>query len=443
MNSVKNHPELEIRRRISLRGRISFAEFMEIALFWPEGGYYTGESPVGATGDYYTSPSVHPAFAALLATQLFQVWDLMGRPVSFHIIETGAGNGLLAKYILSRGPVLSKDFAKAIKYVCLDYRSSTGLETDVFMGENSSSVDRLSAVMPTHRLVDDKASSSNLHLPLSGVTGCVISNELLDAFPVHQVTVHKGLFQEIFVSITDQQFIQTLGRPSCPELSQRLRRQGVDLKEGQVAEINLGIDRWASEISSILDFGYVITIDYGDTAKRLYSFSERPDGCLTTYYKHTQIDDPFQHIGSQDITSQVDFSTVVKSGIDNGLAFLGYSTQGQFLNNLGLDIWRRELGRTRISAREEDANRAGILDLVRPGGLGEFKVLLQGKRVTADKLWGFNTESGFKDSMDMVRSNPVPFLTSDHIQLLEGRYTQPEPEIILDELWPPGLEQPF
>ena len=164
---------------------------------------------------------------------------------------------------------------------------------------------------------------------------------------------------------------------------------------------------------------------------------------MTTYYKHTQIDDPFQHIGSQDITSQVDFSTVVKAGIDNGLAFLGYSTQGQFLNNLGLDIWRRELGRTRISAREEDANRAGLLDLVRPGGLGEFKVLLQGKRVTADKLWGFNTDSSFKDKMDMVRSNPVPFLTSDHIQLLEGRYTQPEPEIILDELWPPGLEQPF
>ena len=211
------------------------------------------------------------------------------------------------------------------------------------------------------------------------------------------------------------------------------------MKEGQVAEINLGIDRWASEISSILDFGYVITIDYGDTAKRLYSFSDRPDGCLTTYYKHTQIDDPFQYIGSQDITSQVDFSAVVKCGIDNGLTFLGYITQRQFLNNLGLDIWRSELARTNISAREAEANRVGILDLVRLGGLGEFKVLLQGKKVTADKLWGFNEQSSFEDRMDMVRYNPVPFLTSDHIQLLEGRYTQPETEIILDELWPTDL----
>ena len=439
MNSVKNHPELEIRRRISLRGRIPFAEFMDIALFWPEGGYYKGDSPVGATGDDDTSPSGHPAFGALLATQLFQIWDLMGRPISFHIIETGSGNGLLARDILSRVLELSEDFAKAIQYVCLDYRSSKGLEADVFMDENSPSVDRVSAVMPTHQLVHDRTSSSNFRLPFSGVTGCVISNELLDAFPVHQVTVHNGLFQEIFVSVTDGQLIQTLRRPSCPELSQRLQRQGVDLKEGQVAEINLGIDRWASEISSILDFGYVITIDYGDTAKRLYSFSDRPDGCLTTYYKHTQIDDPFQYIGSQDITSQVDFSAVVKCGIDNGLTFLGYITQRQFLNNLGLDIWRSELARTNISAREAEANRVGILDLVRLGGLGEFKVLLQGKKVTADKLWGFNEQSSFEDRMDMVRFNPVPFLTSDHIQLLEGRYTQPETEIILDELWPTDL----
>ena len=115
MKIVKNFPETEIKRRIRLRSRITFAEFMGIALFWPEGGYYTGESPIGATGDYYTSPSVHPAFGGLLAMQIFQIWDLMGRPESFHIIEAGAGNGLLARDILSSVHGLSTDFADAIR----------------------------------------------------------------------------------------------------------------------------------------------------------------------------------------------------------------------------------------------------------------------------------------------------------------------------------------
>ena len=123
MNIGNNSPEGEIKRRIRMSNHITFAEFMGIALFWPKGGYYTGESPIGSTGDYYTRPSVHPVFGALIATQVFQIWDLMGRPESFHIIEPGAGNGLLARDILSSVHGLSTDFADAIRYVCLDYRS--------------------------------------------------------------------------------------------------------------------------------------------------------------------------------------------------------------------------------------------------------------------------------------------------------------------------------
>ena len=436
MKIFDNFPETEIKRRIRLRSRITFAEFMGIALFWPEGGYYTGESPIGATGDYYTSPSVHPAFGGLLAMQIFQIWDLMGRPELFHIIEAGAGNGLLARDILSRVLGLSTDFAKAIRYVCLDYRSEQGLEGDGFIGGDSLSVDRVAGAMPTQQLIDDVESISNYSLPFSGVTGCIISNELLDAFPVHQVTVRQGMFQEIFVSLVDGSFVQTVGKPSSLELFHRLRKHGVELKEGQVAEINLGIDRWASEIGSVLDSGYVITIDYGDTARRLYSFQERPDGCLTTYYKHTQIDDPFKHIGSQDITSQVDFSAVVTSGRTNGLEYLGYTTQRQFLKNLGLDIWSRELDRTGITFKDAQVNKAGILDLVRVGGLGDFKVLLQGKNVPTDNLWGFDTISCATGRVDAFNFNPVPLLSGDHIRILDGLYPRSETELTLDELWP-------
>ena len=124
----------------------------------------------------------------------------------------------MARDILSRVLGLSTDFAKAIRYVCLDYRSNQGLEGDGFIGGDSFSVDRVAGTMPTQQLIDDVGSISNYSLPFSGVTGCIISNELLDAFPVHQVTVRQGMFQEIFVSMIDGSFVQTVGSPSSLEL---------------------------------------------------------------------------------------------------------------------------------------------------------------------------------------------------------------------------------
>ena len=115
--------------------------------------------------------------------------------------------------------------------------------------------------------------------------------------PIHQVKVRRGVLQEVYVALQDRQLVERLGEPSCTELSGRLERMGVELAEGQVAEINLGIDRWAEEVASALESGFVLTGDYGKTATRLYSAEERPDGTLTTYYRHTQTDDPFRHVG--------------------------------------------------------------------------------------------------------------------------------------------------
>ena len=89
--------ESEVRRRIEERGFITFAEFMDLALYWPRGGYYSSGDPIGPGGDYYTSPQVHPVFATLLAVQLFQMWELLDRPDPFTVVELGAGNGLLGR----------------------------------------------------------------------------------------------------------------------------------------------------------------------------------------------------------------------------------------------------------------------------------------------------------------------------------------------------------
>ena len=438
----------EIERRIRRRGPITFAEFMEVALFWPQGGYYLGRSPVGASGDYYTSPSVHPAFGALLAVQLLQMWHLLGRPQPFTVVEMGAGNGLLARDILNYSANLLPEFRRSLRYVCLDLRAIAGLEAPLSPIQNTlqdaPKVSRIAAAVPTAGVCDSPTGSRGLRygIPLSGVRGCILSNELLDAFPVHQVKLRRGVLQEVYVALQDSRLVETLGEPSRPELLGRLGSVGVELAEGQVAEINLGIDRWAKEIASTLESGFVLTVDYGKTATKLYSAEERPDGTLTTYYRHTQTDDPFRQVGSQDITAQVDFTAVVKAGRAHGLRMLGYTRQVEFLRSLGLGDWQRRLGGLNLSQQQAQANRAGILDLARIGGLGDFKVLVQGKNVGKPKLWGFDSAPGQdqrpEGGLGRPEGLPVPLLTKDHLPFLEGRYPRAEAEMTLEKLWPPN-----
>ena len=124
--------EAEIRRRIGQRGPITFAEFMDVALYWPHGGYYsrdgdhapdgdnTATSPFGPSGDYYTSPMAHPAFGSLLALQLYQFWLLLDRPEPFTVAEPGSGNGQLGRDILATAAGLPGGFPDALQYICLD-----------------------------------------------------------------------------------------------------------------------------------------------------------------------------------------------------------------------------------------------------------------------------------------------------------------------------------
>ena len=415
-----------------------------------------GRSPIGASGDYYTSPSVHPAFGALLAVQLIQMWHLLDRPDPFTVVEMGAGNGLLARDILNYSSNLLPEFERSLRYVCLDIRVVAGLETALpsfqNQSQNAPKVSRIAAAVPTDGVKADSLTDSRAGArarrygtPLSGIRGCILSNELLDAFPVHQVKIREGVLQEVYVTLQDGQLVETLGEPSCSELADRLKSVGVELVEGQVAEINLGIDPWAGEVASALESGFVITVDYGKTASQLYSAKERPDGTLTTYYRHTQTDDPFSHVGSQDITAQVDFTAVVQAGRARGLSMLGYARQSDFLRSLGLGDWQRRLGGLNLSQQQTQANRAGILDLARVGGLGDFKVLVQGKNVGKPKLWGFDPapdqDQGpeSEDGLDRPEELPVPLLTADHLPFLEGRYPRAEAEINLEKLWPPGL----
>ena len=403
--------EAEIRRRIAAQGPITFAEFMGMALYHTEGGYYTWGERIGASGDYYTSPAVHPAFGALLAVQLFQIWDLLVRPVPFTVVEAGAGNGLLCRDISAGASWLPDDFHQALRYVCIDQRTSAGLE----------------------RGLPQVSRVASEGIPLRSVVGCVLSNELLDAMPVHQVRVEDGELREVYITLRGESLIAQTGRPSTPLLEQRFESLGVRLAEGQTAEVNLALDGWVSDASSTLDRGFVLTIDYGRTAEDLYSSSERFLGTLTTYRDHLQTDLPLERIGRQDMSAQVDFTALARAGRRAGLDFLGFHRQAVFLGNLGLDgLLQRSSGGAQ---RLDRSGAMAMRELVKPDGLGNFKVMAHGKGVARPDLWGFRRSM---EAVDIVEGMPLPQPTAEHINLLAGRYPAMETEFDMpwDALWP-------
>lgn len=426
--------EAEILRRIGQRGAITFAEFMELALFWPDGGYYVTNDPTGAVGDFYTSPQVHPVFGALLAVQLFQMWRLLGQPDLFPVVESGAGNGLLCRDIVAAAAGLPPPFPSCLMYVCLDRRRAIGLES-------TPNVDCASAGLHSTSGVSRLAAAG---VPFRRLVGCFISNEYFDAFPVHQVKMVDGRLLEMFVTQEDGELVTQTGELSDPALAARFDDLSLTLIEGQTAEVNLGLTSWAQEIGQALEAGFILTVDYGDPAPELYSPHKRLRGTLTTFHNHVQIDAPLRHIGRQDITAQVDFTSLVNSGRDWGIGPLGFAAQAQFLGRLGLPGMQQRLRRLDLPQNAAQANRAGMLDLSRPGGLGDFKVLVQGKGVGQPRLWGFNDldESGgdageLADAL--VKNMPVPLLTSQHLSLVQGRYPGGELDFDLD-LQVDGLE---
>lgn len=338
-------PEEEIRARIGAGGPMTFAEFMELALYHPRWGYYTRSRPRASHSDYYTSPTAHPAFSALVAVHLEAMWEALGRPDPFHAVEMGAGSGVMARDISMYARENLGEFADAMRYTAID-RAPGGESMDV-----------------------------------AGVIGCVVSNEMVDAFPVHRFEMRGGRLTELFVDVAaDGRLASVAGEPSTPLLARRLDAIGVQLPDGARGEINLHIGAWTREVARILDRGYVLTIDYGDEAKELYS-PRRSKGTLQTYFKHTSGASPYQWIGRQDITALVDFTTVVEEGRAVRLRPLAMLTQAEYLNKLGLGVWIDGLRRRGVSDWTRRANGAAMRALVDPNGLGGFKALIQAKGV--------------------------------------------------------------
>ncbi|MDO8568991.1 MAG: SAM-dependent methyltransferase, partial [Dehalococcoidales bacterium] len=256
-------------------------------------------------------------------------------------------------------------------------------------------------------------------------TGCFISNELVDAFPLHRVVMSGSRLQEAYVVLENDSFVEALAEPSTPALAGRLAREGVALAEGYRTEVSLEIDPWMEEVAGSLDKGFVLTIDYGHPAIELYA-PHRGRGTLVTYYRHTCGSDPYARVGEQDITAHVDFTALALAGERGGLRCQALLSQRDFLLNLGHSVFVEALAFKRLGQREQMANRLSMLELVREEGMGGFKVLVQSKGVAGGlPLFGATRDNQGKRDLRARRDMlEAPLLDAEHMPLLLGRYPQ-------------------
>lgn len=347
-------------------GWISFADYMEMALYQPGLGYYAGGAQkFGLAGDFVTAPELTPLFGAALAQQVAQILRAVA-PAPTCVLEVGAGSGRLAADVLSTLETLA---ALPARYEILELSGALRARQQQTLAE----------VVP--HLVERVRWLETLPEKFSG---CVIANELLDALPVHAVAWRETGLMERGVGIAGERFCWAEERPAQGALAAAMAELAVAAP--YESEIGLAARAWIAEWGRRLERGALLLIDYGLPRHELYHPLRR-QGTLRCHYRQRQHDDPFQWPGLTDITADVDFSALAEAGDAAGLDVLGYTTQAHFLINCGLG----ELYAARQAAGGAQALRAAsaIRLLMSPDEMGErCKVLALG-RALATPLLGF------------------------------------------------------
>jgi SAM-dependent MidA family methyltransferase len=441
-----------ISERIQREGPISFAEYMRMALYEPGYGYYmSGAAKMGWEADYFTSTDVSSLFANCMARQLYAMWEKLKRPAHFIVLEQGAGRGHLSEGVRTWAQKEVPEFYAALDYRSEDIRAGqdalgmdrtgeTGQPTTAGRSQGQPPRGRprhddpggltssdstqgdpgsLTSSDSTQGDPGDLTSSDSTQgdpgsltssdstqgdprvptprnttpAPTRVMASVVLSNELIDAFPVYIVEKRGEQLYEVFVDAQqDGRLYEVLDEPSTPEVASYLDTYKIPWRtfdEGWRAEINLDALRWMQRTAGLVGRGFLLTIDYGDKARALYT-AWRKRGTLLCYFKHQSNELPLLHPGEQDITSHVNFSALINEGRRLGMRLHAFTTQRLWLQSMGI---LEELEQRRVNefaeaetARATDQGQVALLKwrdlrnraamLTNPDGMGDFKVLI-------------------------------------------------------------------
>ena len=348
-------------------GQISFAKYMEMALYAPGLGYYAaGKNKLGSKGDFTTAPEISPLFGASIVQTLLPVIEhLQNLNLPVKILEFGAGTGALAESILIE---LQSQDIEVDSYSILD------LSADLIERQQS----RLAQPFPMVNWINQ--------LPKNFV-GIILANEVLDAMPIELIT-HQNqqwLFKDVALTTASSEVDSenTIGFRHClgkevPQamLPECLRQQSFE--NGYTTEINVNAKAWINSISEILDMGILLTIDYGFPEHEYYH-SQRNQGTVMGHYAHYAVQDPFFYPGLCDLTAHVDWTSVANTGINAGLSLLGFTSQASYLLDAGIGSLLMEKVDPSNSAEFMPHSNA-IQKLLSEAEMGElFKVMCFGK----------------------------------------------------------------
>ena len=354
-----------IRDEIARSGPLTFARFMEIALYDPARGYYRGTvARPGRAGDFLTAPEASPIFGRTLARFARGVHAALGAP-GFTIREHGAGTGALAAPLVAE--LLASDGGpEAVDYLVAEVEPA-----------------RLDAVRAALAGQPGTTVQPDDGRPIDGL---VIGNEVLDALPTHRVVRRGDELREVLVGIgQDNELVDVEGDPTTPALEARLAAESIELVDGQHAEVCLAIDDWVDRAAAGLAHGVLLLIDYGHPAADLYHPQRRAAGTLATYLGHRVGEDPYRAIGRQDITAHVDVTAVERAALAAGLDHLGTTTQAEFLNHLGAgELLVAEQTRPGASLQAYLESRSAVVRMIDPGAMGRFRVMAFGRGLGAD-----------------------------------------------------------
>ncbi|MCL4460840.1 MAG: SAM-dependent methyltransferase [Nitrospirae bacterium] len=355
---------------------MTFRDFMARSLSDPHGGYYTRNARIGfSRGDFYTAPELSPAFALLLSRQIVESDVVLDHPKEFYLMETGPGNGTLMRDILASLRLSAPDLWRRTRPLLYE----------------------ISPVLADRQ----KEKLSSIHLPcepewirpgeLSGrtsFTGMIYGNEFLDALPVHRIRKTRQGFSEIYVEQDESGAIAEVeGALSSPSLTEGVHTTARDYPEGFEWEAQADLCNVLSELSGVLHRGFMLWIDYGDTALERLS-PKREKGSLVGYRKHSLVEDVTKaEPGSIDMTVHVDFPLVARQSKALGMQLEGFSDQMHFLMALGIGEW---LSDEQFSPEE----RSAMATLIHPLRMGEaFKVMLLSRGIDRRASWkGFPRE---------------------------------------------------
>lgn len=351
-----------IREKIRRDGPVTFAWFMEQALYHPEFGYYSsGRCQIGRRGDYFTNVSVGPLFGRMLAAQFAEMWEVLGRPDDFTIVEQGAHHGDFARDVLETLRQLKPDCFSTVRYSVVEPFPILRARQEEALREFSGKV----------------SWWESLH-ELPEFSGVHFSNELLDSMPVRLITREgEGEWQERVVAEAGESF-QLVSRPITDK---RLRTRLPDLPpadgETYETEINLAALDWVERVAAKLERGFVLAVDYGFSRTEFFA-AERTSGTLQGYARHRAVSSPLQDIGRADIASHVEWTSVAEQAEACGLTIAGFTDQHHFMTGM-LSL---------VSPREDE--RRALQTLLHPEFLGtRFQYLALGRNVPSAELTGF------------------------------------------------------